>query len=74
MVLAVSNDLAEAEQLFRDDPEMIHATNSLGETPLHYLAIENDLEAVDWLRREGASIDTTNDFGKFNLGARRWRR
>jgi ankyrin repeat protein len=30
---------------------------------LHFLAVENDLEGVKWLRARGADLDTRNAFG-----------
>jgi ankyrin repeat protein len=39
-------------------------TDSCGETALHFLAIENDLEGVAWLHRKGQPIDTVDGFGE----------
>ena len=44
-------------------PSLLSLTNGLGETALHHLAVENDLEGVAWLRAKGSSLDTTNVFG-----------
>jgi ankyrin repeat protein len=39
-------------------------TDSCGETALHFLAIENAIEGVRWLRERGASINTVDAFGE----------
>ena len=58
-----AHDFALAEQLLRDQPSLLHLTNGLGETVLHFLAVENDQEGVSWLHAKGADLDTKNSFG-----------
>jgi hypothetical protein len=41
----------------------VHLTNGIGETALHFLAVENDLAGVAWLWARGADLDTKNQFG-----------
>ncbi len=53
-------DHAAAERLLREHPGLIHATNRLGETALHFLAIESYPEGVAFLARHGASVDVTD--------------
>ncbi|TFW32949.1 ankyrin repeat domain-containing protein [Massilia horti] len=52
-----------AEKLLAETPALVHLADSLGETVLHFLALENDMEAVAWLHAKGADIDTKNKFG-----------
>ncbi len=59
---AVSSDRATAARLVASNPGIVHARNSIGETALHFLAVENDLEGVTWLIRQGADINTRNNF------------
>ncbi len=57
-------DYAEAESLLKSMPELISLTNSIGETVLHFLAVENDIEGVEWLHSRKFDINTKNDFGE----------
>jgi len=53
----------EAEALLAREPSLRSAVNGLGETVLHYLAVENDGEGVSWLYSRGFDINTRNEFG-----------
>jgi ankyrin repeat protein len=53
----------EAEGLLNAHPSLRTATNRVGETVLHWLAVENHLEAVAWLHARGFAIDGSNHFG-----------
>lgn len=64
---AVRTDLEEAARLIASDPSIINAMSGLGETALHYLVVENDFDAVEWLRQHGSDIDPTNIFGNTAL-------
>ena len=44
------------------EPFLIDARTGIGETPLHYLAVEDHLEGVRFLHQRGASLDVANDF------------
>jgi ankyrin repeat protein len=54
----------EAGSLLAKTPDLISMTDSCGETALHFLAIENAIEGVRWLRERGASINTVDAFGE----------
>lgn len=58
-----AGDFALADQMLRREPGLLHLTNRLGETVLHFLAVENDAEGVAWLYARGADLDTKNTFG-----------
>jgi ankyrin repeat protein len=50
--------------LLNREPDILNARTGLGETPLHYLAVENHIEAVKALvEKKGADVNTLNDFG-----------
>jgi ankyrin repeat protein len=40
------------------DPLLLNARNGTGETPLHFLAVENAVDSVRWLAARGAEINT----------------
>jgi ankyrin repeat protein len=61
LVDAAVLDQPTAEQLLREHPELIHATNRLGETALHFLAVEDYAEGVAFLARHGAPVNARND-------------
>lgn len=56
-------DLDRASTMLAATPDVLQMRSGIGETPLHYLAVENHLNAVDWLHERGSSIDTKNEFG-----------
>lgn len=58
-----SMDLDRVSAMLHDTPDLLHIRSGIGETPLHYLAVENHLAGVKWLYEKGASIDTKNEFG-----------
>jgi hypothetical protein len=47
-----------AELLLVQNAKLIEARNGIGETVLHFLAVEDDAAGVAWLRARGADIDT----------------
>jgi ankyrin repeat protein len=50
--------------LLATEPDLLNARTGLGETPLHYLAVENQIEAIKALvEKKGADVNTLNDFG-----------
>lgn len=59
----LARDFRAAEGLLRKDPGLLALRNSIGETVLHYLAVENAAEGVAWLHDKGADLDTKNEFG-----------
>lgn len=58
-----SREYELAEKLLGAAPYLLSLRNSLGETALHFLAVENDMEGVSWLHSKGAAIDTKSEFG-----------
>lgn len=58
-----AREFARAQEMLTATPSLIHLTNGLGETALHFLAVENDEEGVARLHARGASLDTKNMFG-----------
>jgi ankyrin repeat protein len=53
----------DAESMLSETPALLSLTSGLGETALHYLAVEDDVEGVAWLKAKGADLDTKNRFG-----------
>jgi ankyrin repeat protein len=53
----------EMIKLVRAEPHLLEARTGLGETPLHYLVVENQLRAVVLLVEVGASINTVRSVG-----------
>jgi len=62
--LVSSKEFARAESMLAANPELYALRNSIGETVLHFLAVENDLEGVAWLYAHGFSLDTGTEFGE----------
>jgi ankyrin repeat protein len=60
-------DRGAAARLLAEDPMLIEVRNSIGETALHYLVVEDELPAVEWLLDRGADVNTRNDFGSTPL-------
>ena len=58
-----SGHFDEAQTLLDKNPQLLFETNGIGETVLHFLAVENNLKAVSWLHERGANINTQNEFG-----------
>jgi ankyrin repeat protein len=54
---------AEALKLIKQDPSIVSAKNSIGETAFHFLVVENELEAVEFLVQQGSDVNNQNDFG-----------
>ena len=58
-----AQDLSAAEALIRERPALLHLSNGIGETVLHFLAVEDDRHGVAWLHARGADLNTKNSFG-----------
>lgn len=58
-----SHDFDSATSILKQYPAMLSSKNSIGETVLHFVAVENDIEGVSWLHSKGADINTRNKFG-----------
>jgi len=52
-----------AESLLKANPHLTDLRDGIGETVLHFLAVENDAEGVAWLHNGGSDLDTKNKFG-----------
>jgi hypothetical protein len=59
-----SRDFGHAGELLAANPGLFDLTNSIGETVLHFLAVENDAGGVAWLHARGFSLNTNNRFGE----------
>jgi ankyrin repeat protein len=51
-----------ARKLVQDHPELLNLRTGLGETALHYLAVENCADAVQLLIELGAAVNVRNEF------------
>lgn len=58
-----SREFEVATALLKANPGLTSVRNGLGETVLHFLAVENDLEGVAWLYARGFDLNSKNDFG-----------
>src|SRR5215471_14495240 len=56
-------DLKSAATLLNNEPGLIYERNGIGETVLHFLAVEDNRSAVEWLHSRGADLDAKNKFG-----------
>ena len=48
-------------EALKEHPELVRARTGLGETPLHHLVVENQLDAVNLLIAHGANVNTVSD-------------
>ena len=63
LIRACSSSLDDAAALLQSEPRLLLERTGLGETPLHYLAVEDQVEAVRFLHEHGADLNVLNDFG-----------
>lgn len=63
LINACFSSLQEAAALLEAEPALLQSRTGLGETALHYLAVENQLSAVTWLVERGASVNVVNEVG-----------
>ena len=63
LIAAFFESVDDGLQLLKAEPDLISARDGLGETPLHYLAVENKLSAVRALVEHGAEVNTINECG-----------
>ncbi len=56
-------EFSVANSLLQAHPELIDLRNGIGETALQFLAVENDIEGVNWLFHKGFNINEKNLFG-----------
>lgn len=57
-------NFAKADQMLKMQPALISMRNGIGETVLHFLAVENDLRGVEWIFKRGGDLNSTNQFGE----------
>jgi hypothetical protein len=62
--LVWSKRFDDAHKILLFIPEIVDHRNGIGETVLHYLAVEDDAEGVEWLYENGFSADVSNKFGE----------
>lgn len=68
LISAFFTSIEEGLRVLNAEPELLEERTGLGETPLHYLAVENHLDAVKALVEEkGAEINTLNNCGESPL-------
>ena len=61
LIAAAFESPAALMALLGAEPHLMAERTGLGETPLHYLAVENQLDAVRRLIARGASVNTVNE-------------
>ena len=61
--LVAGKKFDEASSLLARNPLLRSAVNGMGETVLHYQAVENDEQGVSCLWSQGFDINTRNEFG-----------
>jgi ankyrin repeat protein len=63
MIAAGFESVEALRALITSDPSLMRERTGLGETPLHYLAVENQVEPVRLLIENGAELNTLSDVG-----------
>ena len=63
LIRAFCSSISEGLRLLNEEPKLIEARGGLGETALHYLAVENQIDAVRTLVTRGANVNTLSDVG-----------
>lgn len=63
LIQAFFLSVEDGQRLLAQEPALIAARDGLGETALHYLSVENQIEGVQVLVANGAEINTLNDVG-----------
>lgn len=61
LIAAAFESPAALMSLLNAEPHLMSERTGPGETPLHYLAVENQVEAVKLLIAAGASVNTLNE-------------
>ena len=64
---AAIHDPERARLLVKTNPQALKLRTGIGETALHYLAVENYADAVQFLIDLGADVNVVNDFGNTAL-------
>lgn len=68
----MAEECALAEDLLKEHPELMCDRNISGETPLHWLAIENQIAGVRMLLKYGADANSTDYSGDCILYSAAW--
>jgi ankyrin repeat protein len=63
LINACFASLDDAASLLSGEPTLLCARTGLGETALHYLAVEDQLPSVKWLIEQGAEVNVVNSVG-----------
>ncbi len=63
LISAFFESIDAGRRLLASEPNLIEARTGLGETPLHYLAVEDQLDAVRVLVESGANVNTVSNVG-----------
>lgn len=63
LIRAFFSSIRDGLRLLDEEPKLIEARGGLGETALHYLAVENHIDAVRTLVTRGANVNTLSDVG-----------
>jgi ankyrin repeat protein len=63
LINACFASLDDAASLLSAEPALLCARTGLGETALHYLAVEDQLPSVKWLIEQGAEVNVVNRVG-----------
>jgi ankyrin repeat protein len=63
LINACFASLDDAASLLSAEPALLGARTGLGETALHYLAVEDQLLSVKWLIEQGAEVNVVNNVG-----------
>lgn len=59
---AVASDLKTAVKMLAEDSVVLRLRNELGETVMHFFAVENSPQEVLWLIEHGSEVDSQNLF------------
>jgi ankyrin repeat protein len=62
--MVYSKEFEKADEMLRARPALLHLMSGIGETVMHFLAVENDEEGVAWLYAKGADLNAKNVFGE----------
>lgn len=63
LIAAFFESTEAGRKLAASEPDLVNAKTDLGETPLHYLAVENQIDAVQALVEIGADLNNVNSCG-----------
>jgi len=61
LISAFFESVDNGTRLLKSEPGLMNERTGLGETPLHYLAVENQLDAVRALVEYGADVNTVSE-------------